>query len=135
MAAAAFLEALADALDAASATLRQRLAVLNLESYGQAPDAVAVSAVERARAMHPQLGRRQAEVLELLERAGHNGTTTGAISRAIGYDQPNVYLTLQALINASFVEKDESAIPHRYRLTSRLTDARWHDRSPDIRPR
>lgn len=115
------LAALADALDAASASLRQSLA-LHAADGGAEPGSPAGSAVDRAKALHPQLGPRQAEVLTLLEKAGNDGTTTGAISRAIGYDQPNVYLTLRGLMTLNFVEKDATTSPHTYRLTPLLLD-------------
>src|SRR5205823_5008630 len=114
------LEALADAFDAASVVLRERLAILNRASSSQSSAASSLSAVERAQAIHPQLGPRQAQVLQQVEDAGASGATAGAISRAIGYDEPNVHLTLQGLANRGFVEKDESARPHRYRLAPRL---------------
>jgi DNA-binding transcriptional ArsR family regulator len=120
MSTATVLEALADALDAASAVLRERLAVLNLASPSPSPAASSLTAVERARAIHPQLGPRQAQVLQCLDDAGASGATAGTISRTIDYDQPNVHITLQALVKMGFVEKDESARPHRYRLAPRL---------------
>ncbi len=70
--------------------------------------------------MHPHLGKRQAEVIEVLEGARRAGTNTGSISRTIGYDQPNVYLTLRGLATLAFVEKDERTSPDTYRLTELL---------------
>jgi hypothetical protein len=52
-------------------------------------------------------------VLQQLEEAEPEGTTTGVIARAINYDQPNVYLTLQGLANAGQVEKDVGKHPRR----------------------
>src|SRR5437773_7546692 len=102
---AAVLEALAEALDTASVVLKRRAALLT----GEVGDAHAsAGAVARARVIHPLLGPRQAEVIEQLEQAGRAGTNTGVISRAIKYDQPNVYLTLRGLTTLGFVEKDES---------------------------
>lgn len=118
----AVLEALADALDAASGALRQHLALLGPPAApgadGQAPQ----GAIAKARAIHERLGSRQAQILEVLEGAGDAGTNTGVISRSIGQDQPNVYLTLQALAGLGFVEKDETTDPHTYRLTPLLRD-------------
>jgi len=42
------------------------------------------------------------------------------ISRRIGQDQANVYLTLRALVRLGFVEKDETTDPHTYRLAALL---------------
>jgi len=44
----------------------------------------------------------------------------GKSSKAIKYDQPNVYLTLQGLCNMGLVEKDATKSPHVYRLTVKL---------------
>jgi hypothetical protein len=118
MSTALLLGALADALDAASATLRQRLALLEPDESEQ----TSLGAVAQARRIHPHLGRRQIEILEMLETAGSTGTNTGVISRGINYDQPNVYLTLSGLINLGFVEKDETTRPHTYRLAALLLE-------------
>lgn len=113
------LEALAEALDAASATLRQRVALLIPPPSQRGTEYL--DPVARARALHEQLGHRQAQVLQVLADAGEPGTNTGAISRAIGYDQPNVYITLRVLIGLGFVEKDETTNPHTYRLSQVLS--------------
>src|ERR1051325_958163 len=118
MTTALVLEAIADGLDAMSATIRRHAALLNAGPAAPTP----AGAVERARAMHPMLGKRQAEVISLLEDAGAAGTNTGAISKAMDYDQPNVYLTLQALIDLDFVQKDATTTPHTYRLAPILLD-------------
>jgi hypothetical protein len=110
----AVLDAMADALDAASRVLRQRLALI--EPGPAAKGQIREGAVARARAMHERLGRRQAEILEVLEEAGSAGTNTGVISRKIGQDQANVYLTLRGLVGLGFVEKDATTDPHTYRL-------------------
>jgi Fe2+ or Zn2+ uptake regulation protein len=85
---------------------------------GQGPQ----GAIAKARAIHERLGRRQAQILGVLEEAGGDGTNTGVISRAIDYDQPNVYLTLQSLVGLGFVDKDKTTDPHTYGLTPRLRD-------------
>ena len=95
------LEAIADALDSASSTLRQRIALTKPAAPSEA--GTARGPVERARAIHPQLGERQAQVLEVLAQAGEDGTSTGFIARKIDYDQPNVYITLRALVGIGFV--------------------------------
>jgi hypothetical protein len=120
MSIALLLGALADAFDAASAVLRERLAVLTRETAAPLLPGASLSAVERARAIHPQLGTRQEQVLEHLESIGADGASTGAISRAIGYEEPNTYNALKWLVRLGFVEKDESTRPYRYRLTARL---------------
>lgn len=117
MSESALLYALAEAFDAASGVLRLRAALV------EPRDRVStMGSVDRARAVHPQLGPRQAEVIELLEQHGPNGTNTGVLSRSMNYDQPNVYLTLRSLVGLGFVEKDESVIPHNYRLAGPLQD-------------
>jgi hypothetical protein len=115
---AAVLDAMADALEAASRVLRQRLALI--EPPG-AKEQIREGVVARARAMHERLGRRQAEILEVLEEAGIAGTNTGVISRKIGQDQANVYLTLRGLVRLGFVKKDETTDPHTYHLGGLLT--------------
>jgi hypothetical protein len=116
------LDAMAEALEAAAAVLRRRSALADVES----PTVAAAGVVSRARAVHPLLGPRQAEILGLLEESGRGGTNTGVLSRAMEYDQPNVYLTLRGLIGLGFVEKDETTSPHTYRLT----DVLWGDTPP-----
>lgn len=111
------LEAFADALEAAARSLRRRAQLSNTEPKGEGGEG---DVVERARAMHPQLGPRQAEVLRVLEDYGATGTNTGVISQVIDYEQANVYLTLQALISLGFVERDTATSPHIYRLSSSL---------------
>lgn len=111
----AILVAIADALDAASHVLRQRAAVLSV-GVQEPEDAGPTDIVSLARAIHPQLGPRQAQLLDLLAQAGPDGTDTGSLSREMGYDQPNVYLTLQQMMPLGFVEKDETTRPHTYRL-------------------
>jgi DNA-binding MarR family transcriptional regulator len=120
MSTAVLLEALADAFEAASTTLRQKVAILNLAGDSVTASAVQIDVIARARALHPLLGPRQAEVVRLLADAGPEGTSAGALSRAMGYDQPNTHLALQALVIAGLVEKDESTSPHTYRLTASL---------------
>jgi DNA-binding MarR family transcriptional regulator len=108
------LDALADAADAAAAVLRRHAAQQRggtAESDGQS-----ASAVDLAKASHPMLGFRQEQVLTKLVEAGPDGTTTGAISSALEYDQPNTHITLQALVERGFAEKDTSVYPHIYRL-------------------
>ncbi|NUT94454.1 MAG: hypothetical protein HOY78_20790 [Saccharothrix sp.] len=116
MSALVLLNALADALNAASATLRQHAAALN-RAEATAEEG-GLSAVERARIVNPLLGPRQAEVISWLEQAHPDGTDTGDLSRRMDYDQPNVYLTLKGLTEQGLVEKDTTTRPHRYRLSA-----------------
>lgn len=110
------LLALADALDAASRLLRERATA----PTQPAPEPRATGAVERARSIHPSLGPRQAQILEVLEQYGNAGTNTGVISRAIHYSQPNVHLTLMGLMDAGLAVRDASVRPHVYWLAERL---------------
>jgi len=115
----AILHALADAIDAASRVLRERAVAIE----SPLPESIPVQgAVARARAMHPPLGPRQAQIIEVLEKYGRTGTNTGVISRAIGYSQPNVHLTLMGLMGDGLVERDDQARPHRYWLSEPLLD-------------
>ncbi len=113
------LDALAEAFEAAASVLRRRAALTETGTQERPLS----GAVARARAVHPLLGPRQAEVLQLLEEAGPSGTNTGVLSRRMDYDQPNVYLTLRGLITLGFVERDHQTTPHTYRLTELL----WGD--------
>jgi hypothetical protein len=119
---AQFASALADALEAAAASLRTavRTHESGLGSTAELREPGPTTAVERARRAHPQLGERQAEIIQLLEAAEPDGTDTGSISRTLAYDQPNVYLTLAALMRQQLAEKDPSTHPHRYRLGARI---------------
>lgn len=117
--------AIVSALEAASNSIRDAARILGGIFEQSAPDGrqraeQRSSAVLRAKEIHPELGPRQAEIVEQLEIAGDEGTTTGVISRKIDYAQPNVYLTLRGLTTLGLVEKDEVTSPHRYRLASSL---------------
>lgn len=114
------LSALADAAEAFANTLRQHLTPITpqLVPKGNRPEDV----VGRARIMHPLLGHRQAEVIGLLAKEYPGTTSTGNLAREMGYDQPNVYLTLQGLIQANLVVKDATPRPHQYGLSPNLFD-------------
>ncbi|MEU7527136.1 helix-turn-helix domain-containing protein [Saccharothrix sp. NPDC042600] len=117
--ASVLLNALADALAAASSVLRQHA---DAPSPRQATTGGSrePGAVDRARVVHPLLGPRQAEIIGLLEQAHPDGAGTGDLSRRMGYDEPNVHLALQALTGQGLVEKDVTTRPHRYRLSADL---------------
>lgn len=78
--------------------------------------------LERARAVHPMLGQRQAQVLLELAKAGPAGASCGRIANAISYDEPNCHITLNSLVGKSLVDKDTSTHPHTYRLTPPFLD-------------
>lgn len=111
----ALFEDLADATEAMAKTLRQIAAEIDGDEVPAASEAApAGSALERALQLHPMMGARQRELIPLVEREGKRGADTGVLSRTMGYDQPNVYLTLQGLIRRNFIVKDTSSHPHRY---------------------
>jgi DNA-binding transcriptional ArsR family regulator len=62
-------------------------------------------------------GHRQRQVLEVVASKGEGGANTGEISRAIKYDQPNVYNTLHELKTKGLVVLIEGSSPQRWRLT------------------
>jgi DNA-binding IclR family transcriptional regulator len=70
-------------------------------------------------------------VLSELAAAGSEGTTTGAIARAMEYDLPNADSTLCALANQGLVDKDTSVDPHVYRLSPALLGGAAGGRQPD----
>jgi DNA-binding transcriptional ArsR family regulator len=117
---AAVLAAIADALESAVRSLRASAALIAPSADDR--ERSHLTLVERVRSAHPALGPRQAQVLEVLERAGSQGISTGAISKEMGYDQPNVYLTLQGLVSLGYVQKNEASRPHRYSLSEQLIE-------------
>jgi alkylated DNA nucleotide flippase Atl1 len=64
-------------------------------------------------------GARQREVTDLLAAAPSEGWKTGEIARMVGMDQPNAYLTLQALQKQDVVELVPGSDPQRWRLVAR----------------
>jgi hypothetical protein len=118
MTAEAVLNALADGLEAAASTLRRHAA-----QHGQSePAGLTGGLLDRARAVHPMLGQRQAEVLVELAKASAVGASCGAIAKAINYDEPNCHITLNALADKGLVDKDTSTYPHTYRLAPPFLD-------------
>lgn len=111
------LDSLAEAAEAAAAVFRRRAALARPQPQGErSPGTV----LDLARQIHPMLGQRQAEVVGELEKAGAAGTTTSAIATALQYDQANTHIALGALVKHGIAEKDTSAYPHVYCLTSGL---------------
>jgi hypothetical protein len=111
------LDAMADALEAAAAVLRRRAATWHSD-VPQAQDAETLA--ERARQIHRMLGERQEQMLPLLAAAGEHGATSGDIARALDYDHANATITLNAMVKAGLLLKDESAVPYRFRLVPEL---------------
>ena len=123
------LDVLADALEEAAAVLRRRAVGRHPSmSEAQHPGTLA----ERARHIHRMIGERQEQMLPLLAAAGQHGTSAGDIARALEYDQANATITLNAMVKAGLLLKDESAMPYRFRLVPKLLDgADIADSSPD----
>jgi len=111
------LEAMADALDAAAAVLRRRAAARHPDASGAYP---AGTLPERARQIHRMLGERQEQMLPLLAEAGEQGATSGDIARALQYDHANATITLNAMVKAGLLLKDESVMPYRFMLVPEL---------------
>lgn len=111
----ALLEALADGFAAASTTLR-RLAEQESRTLAPLP---ADETLERIFQDNPNMGHRQRQVLALLAPKGEQGTDTGWLYREMGYDQANVYLVLQSLVQRGIVEKLTDRHPHNYRLAAK----------------
>jgi alkylated DNA nucleotide flippase Atl1 len=109
----------------AVAELARKLAVALAEfadEYAEAASGSVEAIVAEDTAADPldqYLGPRQREIVALANLATTEGLTTGDIHRAIDYEQPNVYLTLQSLERRGIVERVAGARPHRYRLTAR----------------
>jgi hypothetical protein len=117
----AILETFADALDAASASIRHSASRMAARLSPDPDMPSGDGMVARARALHPALGPRQAQAIKELEDAWPDSRTTGLLAASMAYDQPNVYLTLKTLISLGFADKDASASPHLYRLGPRLS--------------
>lgn len=110
------LEAMAEALEAAAAVLRRHAA-------GRSPapgTPQAGTLAEQARRIHRMLGERQEQMLPLLAAAGEEGATAGEIARALDYDPANATITLNAMVKAGLLRKDESSVPYLFRLVPEL---------------
>lgn len=64
-------------------------------------------------------GPRQKDVAELLVAAPLEGFKTGDIARMVDMDQPNAYMTLQALAKQAVAELVPGSDPQRWRLLPR----------------
>jgi hypothetical protein len=129
------LEAMADALEAAAAVLWRRAAAWHPGpsdvQHAAAEARHAGTLAERARQIHRMLGERQEQMLPLLAAAGEHGATSGDIARALNYDHANATITLNAMVKAGLLLKDESEVPYRFRLVPELLDG---PDSPDNSP-
>jgi len=74
-----------------------------------------------AQRIHQQLGEAQAPALRLVAEAHPNGTTVGAVARALGKDHTAAHMLLNGgLIRLELVRRDENANPMRYYLGPRI---------------
>jgi DNA-binding MarR family transcriptional regulator/alkylated DNA nucleotide flippase Atl1 len=64
-------------------------------------------------------GFRQKQILSLDGLRNEQGLKTGEIATAIGYTEPNTYMTLRVLLEANLVERVPGAEPQRWRLAVR----------------
>jgi len=121
----ALFSELADHHEAIARSLRAHVAAMPMHSDEHTDTAFPGRVVAAARHIHPAVGSRQIEALRHIADAHPNGITTGPVAKKMSYDQPNLYLTLQALMRPQFnlVRKDDSVSPHRYYLTDQLVDA------------
>ena len=109
------IEAIADALDAASAVLRRRLR----EAVASAEPSQSGHVLDAVMREHHGLGPRQRQVIDLVAQHGERGVDTGWLFRAMGYDQANLYLVLRSLVQRGIVEKQSDHHPHLYRLAAK----------------
>lgn len=82
-------------------------------------DAPAPSADVVALELPQARGERQQAILDLPELASEHGMKTSDIARAISYETPNTYTTLQALERANLVEMISGVTPQTWRLAAR----------------
>lgn len=111
------LDAIAEAFESAAAVLRRRAAALR---PGVPESQQAGTLAERARQIHRALGERQEQMLPLLAAEGEHGMTSGDLARALDYDHANATITLNAMVRAGLLLKDESAVPYRFSLVPEL---------------
>jgi predicted enzyme related to lactoylglutathione lyase len=105
----ALISAVVDALELFSERLATREPAPLEEVSSQAPR----PADEHA------LGKRQFQVVELEGLATEEGLKTADIAAAIGYELPNTYSTLQALVRNQVVEQVPGKDPQHWRLVRR----------------
>lgn len=110
------LEVMADALEAAAAVLRRHAVGHSSATRTPPPGTL----TERARRIHQKLGERQEQMLPLIAAAGEHGATAGDIARTLEYDPANATITLNAMVKAGLLRKDESSVPYRFRLVPQL---------------
>lgn len=114
--------------DETASRLRAYVEESSRQQADEAP--VEVRVLRRAKQLHPSLGARQEEALILIAKSHPEGVGTGFLTRAMKYDQPNVYLTLQALIRQNLVCKDDTTKPHQYSLAAQLVESAQEVKAP-----
>jgi|SRR5437763_2345268 len=117
---ATLLNTWADALEAASAVFRKRAITLSKDIGTQTSKTSPEEAVIRARALHPSLGPTQATLVEHMASFYPEWTNMGVLAHIMNREQPNVHLTLKALISQGIVDKNSDASPQLYRLSRAL---------------
>jgi alkylated DNA nucleotide flippase Atl1 len=101
-------------------TISEALLVYAEDKARQGPEVAArpEPIVEDAALPTPR-GPRQKDVAELLVAAPAEGWKTGEIAHMAGMDQPNAYMTLQALQKQGIAELVPGSDPQRWRLLPR----------------
>jgi hypothetical protein len=94
------------------------------EAMGNSPavDEPAASEPPRPADEHA-LGKRQLQIVELTGLAEETGMKTADIAAAIGYELPNTYSALQALVRNQVVEQVPGREPQHWRLVRRYRAA------------
>lgn len=117
------LEELAELHDSAASKMREYASAIRTAAEQRNDVPLVERAVVMARKMHPAIGARQVEAFQLIAEAHPDGVGTGPLTRAMNYEQTNVYLTLRALMRQELVIRDESARPQKYFLSQKLLEA------------
>ncbi len=115
------LQDLADLHEQTAVRIREYVEEAKASTVAESP--VDERVVRAARAIHSTMGARQEEILRHIASAHPDGVGTGYLSKTMNYDQPNVYLTLKAMIRQGLIVRDEKASPHRYGLSEKLHEA------------
>lgn len=69
------------------------------------------------------LGKRQRQIVDLAGLAADSGLRTAEVAEAIGYDAPNTYTALQALVRSQVVEQVPGSSTQRWRLVRRYRES------------
>jgi predicted transcriptional regulator len=102
---------------------RIRLYLAEQKRSAAAKATVEERVLAKARELHPTIGTRQEEIIRLIASQYPEGVGTGYLTKTMNYEQPNVYLTLQALMRQGLVNRDDKSKPHKYFLGRKLTAA------------